>query len=225
MELLRNRQYPGKIAVAASTEEEVKSYEHAGVDLVLRPFIDAAEQAVDALSYAMDVLPHDVHWPVSFLEVRIRSDAAFAGHSLKEIPLRSTTGVSVLAVSRAGRLDYDPGPDFRIHPGDRLIIVGPPAGLREAEMMLNQLQLSEETVTANRFEIAEIRIADDSALAGKTFDTLRIRQQYGVTVVGIQRAGEQITNVRPTERIEAKDCLIVIGTSAAIEAVRASAPL
>jgi K+/H+ antiporter YhaU regulatory subunit KhtT len=43
---------------------------------------------------------------------------------IKDILLRSETGVSILAVSRAGRVYYDPQPDYQIYPGDRLIIMG-----------------------------------------------------------------------------------------------------
>ena len=222
---LRNRGYDGKVALTASNQEEASDYEKAGIHLVFRPFADASEQAVDALTYAMDFLPKNVDWPIAFLEVRIRSDASVVGQTIRDIPLRSLTGVSILAISRAARVYYDPGPDFQIYPGDRLMIMGHPGELREAEMMLNHLEIAEDLGDSDRFEIAEVRVAENSKLSGQTLADLRFGQQYRVTVVGIQRGQEQITTVKPTEQVLAGDCLIVIGTLAAVNNLKQEEPL
>jgi len=222
---LKKRGYDGKVVLTAVNQEEAGEYEKAGAHLVFRPFADAAEQAVDALTYAMDFLPKNVDWPIAFLEVRIRSDASVAGSTIREFPLRPMTGVSILAVSRAGRVYYDPGPDFQIYPGDRLIIMGPPGELRGAETILNHLKLTGDLKASDRFEISEIKVADDSKLSGQSLAELRFRQNYGVTLVGIRRGKDQITTINPAELILAGDCLIVIGTTVAISNLRKQEPL
>jgi Kef-type K+ transport system membrane component KefB/K+/H+ antiporter YhaU regulatory subunit KhtT len=222
---LKKKGYDGKVVLTAVNQEEAIEYEKAGAHLVFRPFADAAEQAVDALSYAMDFLPKNVNWPIAFLEVRIRSDASVAGNTIREIPLRPMTGVSILAVSRAGRVYYDPGPDFQIYPGDRLIIMGPPGELREAETMLNHLKLAGALGASDRFEISEVRVADDSKLSKQSLAELRFRQTYGVTLVGIRRGKDQITTINPAERLLAGDCLIVIGTTGAVSNLKKQEPL
>lgn len=214
---LKSRGYPGKIALAAANQAEADLFETAGAHVVFRPFTDAAEQAADALTHAMDILPENVNWPVAFQEVRIRPEASVVGQKIRDIALRSIAWVSVLAVSRAGRVYYDPGPDFPIYPGDRVLIMGPPEDLREAETMLNQLDLSQDVQRTDRFEIAEVRVAQNSQLSGRTLADLRFRQRYGVTVVGIRRGETQITAVSTGDRLLAGDCLIVIGTSAAVQ--------
>ena len=57
LELLRNRRYAGCVAVAAANVNDVELYKKAGAQIVLRPFIDAAEQATEALTHAMEMLP------------------------------------------------------------------------------------------------------------------------------------------------------------------------
>lgn len=57
LELLRNRRYAGCVAVAAASLHEVELYKKAGAQIVLQPFIDAAEQATEALTRAMEMLP------------------------------------------------------------------------------------------------------------------------------------------------------------------------
>jgi Kef-type K+ transport system membrane component KefB/Trk K+ transport system NAD-binding subunit len=222
---LKKSGYAGKLALTATNDQEATEFENAGAHLVFRPFTDATEQAADALTYAMDFLPENINWPVSFVEVRIRSDASAAGQTIRDLPLRSMAGVSILAVSRGGYVYYDPKPDFQIFPGDRLLIIGPPAGLIDAERELNQIELRKGTEDADRFEIAEVRVADDSLIAGRSLADLHFRQKYGVTLVGIMRGEEQITAINPAERLVPGDCLIVMGTTGAVRNVKEQEPL
>jgi len=210
------KKFDGKVALTAPNEEEAVEFENAGAHLVFRPFNDAAEQAADSLTYAMDLVPENIDWPISFREVRIRSDSSTSGQRIMDIPLRAITGVSILAVSRGGRVYFDPKPNCRIFPGDRLLIMGPPGALKDAERVINQIETRRNAEDADRFEIAEIRIADDSKLSGHSLEALRFRQKYGVTLIGIRRGKDQVTTINPTERLLAGDCLIVIGTAGAV---------
>ncbi|MFO8164074.1 MAG: cation:proton antiporter [Thermodesulfobacteriota bacterium] len=222
---IKKRGYACKLALTATNEEEAEDFRNAGAHLVFRPFADASEKAADALAYAMDFLPETINWPISFLEVRILSDAAVVGQTIRDIPVRPGVGVSILAVSRGGQIYYDPVPDFRIFPGDRLLIMGPPDGLKDTERVLNQLKMRKDTKDGDRFEIAEVRVADDSKLSGQTIVDLRFRQKYGVTLVGIRRAKDQVTTINPAERLLAGDCLVVIGTTGAISNLKKLEPL
>ncbi len=219
------RGYTGKVALTASSEDEADLYQREGVSAVFRPYNDAAEQAADALTHAMDVLPDSVDWPIAFREVRVHSDAVFAGQTLRSIPLRSLTGVSVMAISRAGRVHYEPEPDFQIYPGDRLVIMGAPEVLDLAEALLNETGEGDGSHEAIRFAVAEVRVGNGSPLIGQTLADVRFRQQHGVTVVGIQRGGDRITTPSPDECLAGDDGLIVVGTGEAVEALRQAAPI
>ncbi|MBN1546707.1 MAG: NAD-binding protein, partial [Syntrophaceae bacterium] len=221
---LKKDGYTGKIALTASNSQEAAEFEKAGANLVFRPFMDATEQAVDALTYAMDFLPESVDWPISFLELRIRSDASAAGQTIRELPL-SSLGISILAISRGGRISYEPTPEFRIFPSDRLLLMGHPDGLKEAENILNQLKAQRDAEDKDRFEIAEIKVSADSGLSGKSLAELHFRQRFGATLVGIRRDQEQITTINPAERLHGGDCLIVIGKAGAIKELKNLAPL
>lgn len=220
MQLLKTRGYNDKVALTATNQEEAKLYENVGAHVVFRPFRDAAEQAADSLTHAMDVLQETIDWPIAFREVRIRSGSAFAGRTVREIPLRSAAGASILAVSRAGRVHYDPGPDFQIYPGDRLVIVGSPDELRQAEKLLEQHQEIESEKMVEPFKIAEIRIPDDPTAPSPTLAELQFRQRYGVTVVGLSRRDRRITAPGPHERLTPGDRLVVIGTSSAVDTLK-----
>lgn len=221
---LKKDGYTGKVALTATNSQEAAEFEKAGANLVFRPFKDATEQAADALTYAMDFLPESVDWPVSFLELRIRTDASAAGRTIRELPL-SASGISVLAGSRGGRIFYEPTPDFRIFPADRLLLMGHPDGLKDAENILNQLEMQRDVEETDRFEIAEIKVAKDSDLSGKSLAELNFRQKFGATLVGIRRGQEQITTINPGEHLQGGDYLIVVGKHGAVKALQEHAPL
>ncbi|HEN20554.1 MAG TPA: sodium:proton exchanger, partial [Desulfobacteraceae bacterium] len=221
---LRKDGYSGKVALTATNSQEATEFEKAGAHLVFRPFRDATEQAADSLTYAMGFLPENVDWPISFLELRIRSDASAAGQTIRELPL-SESGISVLAVSRGGRVYYEPKPDFRIFPADRLLLMGHPGALKDAESIVNQLEIRDAFEDEDRFEIAEISVLDDSDLSGRSLADILFRQKYGVTLVGIRRGQNQITKINPSERLQGGDCLIVIGKSAAVKKLKEQSPL
>ncbi len=222
---LKDRKYDGSVALTARNQEEAQMFQKMGARVVFRPFTDAAEQAADALTHAMDFVPGDVDWPVAFQDIRIRAEASVVGQTIRAISLGATTGVSVLAVSRAGRVLYEPGPEFQVFPGDRLLLMGLPDDLREAEAVLSETEIDRDGPNIDRFEIAEVRVAGDSALSGHTVAEVRFRQKYGVTLVGIRRGEEEITAVTSAERLLAGDRLIVIGTTAAVEKLKGEEPL
>lgn len=207
---LKHDTYEGKIAVSAINDQETEIFNKAGANLIFQPFKDATEQAVDALTHTMDFLPVNIDWPVSFLEVRVKSDAATVGSTIEDISL-SDIGVSVLAVSRGGSIRYEPEPHFRIYPADRILLVGPSRELKEAENILNQRDMKHNRQVSDHFEVAEISIGEESKITGYTLEELRFRQTYGATVIGIRRGEENITTINPTIRVQDGDRLIVVG--------------
>ena len=225
MDRLKRRGYKGKLALTATSDQEGQRYAEQGVHVVFRPFKDASEQAADSLSHAMEALPETLDWPITFKEVRIRSGAAFAGQQIRSIPLRAATGVSILGVTRAGKVYLDPGPDFQVYPNDRLVLVGMPEDLRHAEEILNELQPMDEAAAPDLFEMADIHISPDSDRIGKTLADLQFHQQYNVTVVGVQRGERQITTPSPNERLEGNDKLLVIGAAQAVQNLKQNEPL
>jgi Kef-type K+ transport system membrane component KefB/Trk K+ transport system NAD-binding subunit len=221
---LRRDGYTGNVALTATSSQEAAEFEEAGANLVFRPFRDATEEAADALTYAMEFLPESIDWPVSFLELRIRSDASAAGRTIRELPL-SASGISILAVSRGGRIFYEPKPDFRIYPADRLLLMGHPAGLKDAKTVLNQLESRRDEEDTDRFEIAEIKVSEDSDFSGKSLAEIHFRQKFGATLVGIRRGRKQITTINPAEQLHGGDCLIVIGKAGPIKDLKNLAPV
>ncbi len=134
------------------------------------------------------------------------------------MPLRSETGASIIAVSRSGRSHFDPGPEFRLHAGDRLVLLGEPESLQHAVEYLDRRQSDAGELTPQQFAVSELQMLMDAPWVGKTLAELDLRRRIGVTVIGIQRGDRRITAPAATETIEAGDIILVAGTIEAMDA-------
>ena len=219
--LLRAAHYPGKLALTARTRADAEHFESLGADLVLRPYADAAEQAVDALNAAMHMVPEDRDWPISLREVRLETGTVWAGMSLGEIPLRRETAASILAVSRAGKTVFDPAADFVLYPGDRLVLLGEPENLARAEAFIARRDLGTQGAQ-DVFTIARVDVPRTCGLSGKTLGELNFRRDFGVTVIGIERDGRQIRTLTAETAILDRDRLIVVGCQGAVDDLHAA---
>ncbi|MBM4289345.1 MAG: sodium:proton exchanger, partial [Deltaproteobacteria bacterium] len=167
-ETLKSHGYQGRVVLTARHAEEALAFSAAGADLVFRPFSDAAEQAADSLSAALHMLSESAHWPVDFKIFRLEPGSLYAGRTIGEIPLRQETGVSIIAISRAGRTIFDPDPQMPLYPEDRLVLSGEPEQLIQAETFLALRDLEEDYAEEEQFGIAEIPLAADSPLIGRS---------------------------------------------------------
>lgn len=59
-----------------------------------------------------------------------------AGHRLRDLELRTATGVSVVAVIRSDQTVPSPDADFILQPDDTAVIVGTPEGIARAAALL-----------------------------------------------------------------------------------------
>lgn len=70
-----------------------------------------------------------------------------------------------------------------------------------------------------RVGLAEFRVREGSPFAGQRLGDLKLRQQYGVTLIGQWSAGVFTTTKGPDTRIEAGAILVVVGTPANLETI------
>jgi Kef-type K+ transport system membrane component KefB/Trk K+ transport system NAD-binding subunit len=216
---LQERRFTGQVAVASRTADEGDVLRLDGADLLLRPYADASEQAVDALTTALDQLTVVAAATPGLREVRLGSTSMWAGHRIANVPLREEFGTTVLAVSRGGRSFFNPGPEFQLFPGDRLILSGDPEQLGLAVEYLSRVDAPHQTEEERDFLVDEIALRDVSRWHGQTIAALDVRNQFGVSVVAIRR-GDRLAPPDPHEALGPDDHLIVAGGREAIERVR-----
>lgn len=142
----------------AGADEVVRPELEGGVEIVRRTLLDlelALEDVVrytdlarreelkedDTLSPERTRLLEDLVKAARHVDMRwltVAEQSALAGQTLAASKLRSRTGVSVVAIVRAGVLLGNPGPDDVILAGDRVAVIGSPEQLPAAEALLNR---------------------------------------------------------------------------------------
>ncbi|WP_433612418.1 cation:proton antiporter regulatory subunit [Prescottella agglutinans] len=73
---------------------------------------------------------------ISTRQLPIAENSPWDGRTLGETAMRTRTGVSVVAVMRAGQVAPSPNPDFTFTEGDLLVAVGTHEGLDHAAKIL-----------------------------------------------------------------------------------------
>lgn len=76
------------------------------------------------------------HRDITGITTRQLPVSAFAHRTLGDTALRTRTGVSIVAVVRAGIAHPSPGPDFLFENGDLVVVVGTAEGLDAASHIL-----------------------------------------------------------------------------------------
>jgi Kef-type K+ transport system membrane component KefB/Trk K+ transport system NAD-binding subunit len=218
---LRERGFKGKVAVACRSADEGDTLRLEGVDILLRPYADAAEQAADAITAGLDRLDAVASAAPGLRAVRLGSASKWAGHRLADVPLRDEFGVTVLAVSRGGRNHFNPGPAFQLFPGDHLVLSGEPAALSRAIEYLSRVDERALDAEQQEFAVDELQVAAIPAWIGRTLETLALPRRFGVTVLAVSRDHERIVAPDPHRPLEGGDRLVLAGTPASLRQLRA----
>lgn len=224
LKALRAHGFSGKVVLTAHSHTEADMYREAGADKVLWPFVDAAEQAVDYLTMSTDTISAGIPWPVTLGEVRLRPGARAVGMRIRDLDLRARTGVSIIAVDRAGHSHFDPGSDFLLMSSDRLILLGSRESLDAAAQLLEEREHLKPQGSGAAFRIEEVPLEPGSPWEGRSLAELDLRGRCGITVIGIRRGQEKITSPAPSEILHAGDILVVVGSLESLRSARCQTP-
>lgn len=107
----------------AENSSHARVLEKIGADKIIQPEKDMGKRV------ALHTLrPNIVNYlalndTVTLAEVKIEN-SAFDGHTLAELAIREKYDVTVIAITRNGRVDVSPLPDAKIHLDDTIAVVG-----------------------------------------------------------------------------------------------------
>jgi di/tricarboxylate transporter len=152
--------------------------------------------------------------------LRVTDRSSLIGKTLKDLDLRHSSGVSIVAVERTGRLSKEilrPTAKTELRADDILLIdlFAPHSNiemLRE-QFALEALPLSGTYFTDQSQEIgmAEVLLVPTSDLVGKTVVEAGFRSRFGLTVIGLRRAVVAHDGSLLDEALAVGDTLLLIG--------------
>ncbi len=129
-----------KIIARASEEDAEKHLLTAGADSVVSPYSFAGHRIAQAflrpnvLDFLDIATVRGGRVGLEIEEVQVDERSNFVGKTIESSRIRQELGVIVLAVKHPGQeLHFNPAPEDRIGPGDYLVAMGEPAGLRKLE--------------------------------------------------------------------------------------------
>ncbi|MBD2082661.1 cation:proton antiporter [Leptolyngbya sp. FACHB-17] len=141
------------------------------------------------------------------------------GMSIGETDVRRLTGITVMAIRRAGGAEIDyPDSQTTLEQGDRLLIVGAP----DEVAAFDQLAKGEAAVPSTNSSCQWLQIPAESPLVGKTLIELNLQRQYNISVQTIRRDGKLIRFPEETLDLQAGDRLLLCGGFHALIQAQAS---
>ncbi|MBD1842030.1 cation:proton antiporter [Cyanobacteria bacterium FACHB-63] len=141
------------------------------------------------------------------------------GMSIGETDARRLTGITVMAIRRAGGTEIDyPDSETTLEQGDRLLIVGAP----DEVAAFDQLAKGEAAVPSTNSSCQWLQIPAESLLVGKTLIELNLQRQYNIAVQTIRRDGKLIRFPEGTLSLQAGDRLLLCGGFHALIQAQAS---
>jgi di/tricarboxylate transporter len=161
--------------------------------------------------------------------LRVRAGSPLAGKTLAELDLRHDCGASVLAVERRRRfadefIAADAATELR--DGD-ILLVDLYAPAADIERLTQRFALEALPLSGDYFAdrsqaigMAEVMVAPDSGLVGKSVLDAHFRSRYGLTMIGLRRGSEAQTEGLLEQRLQVGDTLLLVGTWRAIDQLR-----
>ena len=154
---------------------------------------------------------------IEVAELELAEGSPLIGQTVRKANLRRTRGLHVLAILRGDRVHRTGLRSMTLAPGDRLLVAtkgGRLAALEEDKTFGAIHSVSaRELISHYRMErrIQSVRISEESLLAGKLLAETRLADAFGLTVVGILRADEELLMPDPDTKLEGGDVLLLRG--------------
>ena len=146
---------------------------------------------------------------------RIRPESSLTGKPLQHSGLREQYNLDLLAIRRGGRTLASFPPDIRLQAGDLVLLEStgnvPPESLDPILELLPPEGWHEADLEISGAVLVEAVLAPRSGLIGRTLREAHFRARYGVSVVGIWRAGRPLTGGLSDLKLQFGDALLLQG--------------
>lgn len=163
-------------------------------------------------------------------EAIITGDSHLDGVTVRQSKLRDKLGLGIVRIVRkAGARNrwLIPSPELTLRTGDRLVLQGQLGELlkhrKDSGLEFSaENKFTEEDLTGEEAQLAEVVVAPNSSLIGRTVRDYDARRSLNVLVLALKRRSRTIGHEFEGVRLEAGDVLLIQGSPAAIGELLAS---
>ncbi len=155
-------------------------------------------------------------------EVFVAPGSHLVGKTLGEANINLELDLNVIGIIRGKEERIAPSPRERIELGDLLIVQGRIANILNVKSEVGleikaDFKLNDQDLESGDVELLEVMIMRDSRLVGQTLKSSNFRQNYDLTVLAINRHGENFLEKISSVRLRFGDVLLVQGNRRLIE--------
>lgn len=160
--------------------------------------------------------------------LRVPEHSPLIGQTITQIRIGVTLGLQVLGINRRGQQQLAPSPSEALEAHDVLLVSG---RLERLEQLRGWRELTAGepgdagTLLGSSRAIAQVQLAEDSSLAGKTLREVEFHQRFGLNVLSLSRKGVPTDTNLANEPLAAGDRLLVEGPSDKVESLEGAAGL
>lgn len=157
-------------------------------------------------------------------ELRVEADSPLIGKTIVESRLGAQHDLTVMGVSRNGRLRLGILPNAHIQGGDVLLVRSERKQFDQLEGKIGvskvQEHLGDENLKTPEATVTEVVISQKANFIGNTMRDIDFRGRFGLTVLAIWREEKPVTGHLADVPLRLGDTLLVQGRRDRIEAIR-----
>jgi len=154
-------------------------------------------------------------------EVKITKNSPIAGQRIASLARFQDIEINIIGIARGKQKIAYPSPEEILRESDILVIEADSDDLKafvdQAQLELaGSKELEKDILGSQDMLIAEAVVRLDSALIGKTANSLNLRRKFGLNLLAVARKGTRINQRIATIRFKIGDVLLLSGPSESI---------
>lgn len=179
-----------------------------GENSIERTYVPTKEEQSDLIS--------TYHLGENLFRARVPENSFLIGKPLSQSTLREDFGVSVVAIERKNKKLFALSPDTEIKRNDTLVLEGDEEDFRRRDVQpymefLPASQWKDSDFESNAVEVVEAMLAPRSRLIGETLRDTHFRERYGMSVLALWRADQEIITELADVPLAFGDALLLQG--------------
>ncbi len=154
-------------------------------------------------------------------EVVVPENSIWAGQTLAELQLGRNFGVHVSSILRNGRRLNIPLGIEQVFSGDRLQVIGSDEQITQLTQVMTSVVYPEDDrdVLEREMILRQVVLKKSSPVIGKSLRCSRLREDYGLLVVGLEEGQQNLSSVNPDHVFEAGDIVWLVGERSSFERI------